>query len=94
MEYVEINKQVFFYLFNFLFLALSGQSCANGETCMGGSNCQSNQCVCPKAMTAQNGICTLITGNLGPCTDNTQCTGGAFCDPIRQLCLCPGIFLC
>lgn len=61
---------------------------------MGGSNCQLNQCVCPKAMTAQNGICTLVTGNLGPCTDNTQCTGGAFCDPIRQLCLCPGIFLC
>uniref|UniRef100_A0A915E9G6 EB domain-containing protein n=1 Tax=Ditylenchus dipsaci TaxID=166011 RepID=A0A915E9G6_9BILA len=40
-------------------------------------------------MTPQNGICTLMTGSLGPCTDSAQCTGGAYCDSLRQLCICP-----
>ncbi|KAH7728051.1 Protein F48E3.8 b [Aphelenchoides avenae] len=69
--------------------AQPGQSCASGESCTGGSNCRANICVCPSGMGAQNGICKVLTGVLGPCSDNTQCTGGAHCDLERQVCVCP-----
>jgi len=70
--------------------AQPGEGCANGESCLGGANCQANLCACPNGMAVKDGVCSFLAGNLGPCSDSTQCTGGAYCDLSRNLCLCPG----
>nr|CAD2153382.1 unnamed protein product [Meloidogyne enterolobii] len=68
-----------------------GESCLNGEICSGGSNCIDGTCQCSAGMTIQADQCVLIPSNtLGPCSENNnQCTGGAYCDLKRQLCVCP-----
>uniref|UniRef100_A0A1I8C1T2 EGF-like domain-containing protein n=1 Tax=Meloidogyne hapla TaxID=6305 RepID=A0A1I8C1T2_MELHA len=71
--------------------ARPGDSCINGEICSGGSNCIEGTCQCSAGMTIQADQCVLIPSNtLGPCSENNnQCTGGAYCDLKRQLCVCP-----
>ncbi|KAI6173765.1 EGF-like domain-containing protein [Aphelenchoides besseyi] len=69
-------------------IALPNESCANGEVCINNSNCISNRCVCPTGFGLSGGVCRELTGTLGPCTDNTQCIGGSFCDLVQQKCVC------
>ena len=66
-----------------------GESCANGESCTGNSNCVSNICVCPAGTAAHDGQCSPITGDLGPCVEDSQCSGGSICDTLRKICVCP-----
>uniref|UniRef100_A0A914CB77 EGF-like domain-containing protein n=1 Tax=Acrobeloides nanus TaxID=290746 RepID=A0A914CB77_9BILA len=71
-----------------------GSSCANGEICTGNSQCQSNICVCPPGYAPQYGQCSPITATLGHCTEDIHCSGGSYCDPIQQQCVCPRICTC
>lgn len=66
-----------------------GESCVNGELCTGNANCVSNICVCPAGTAAHDGYCSPITGDLGPCVEDAQCSGGSICDVKRNVCVCP-----
>ncbi|KAI3420824.1 hypothetical protein GPALN_014443 [Globodera pallida] len=69
---------------------LPGDPCPSGEVCLGGSNCFAGLCQCPSGMTIHQDQCVpMPSGTLGQCTDNAQCTGGAYCDMARHLCVCP-----
>ncbi|KAL3075138.1 hypothetical protein niasHS_013361 [Heterodera schachtii] len=69
---------------------LPGDPCPSGEVCLGGSNCVAGMCQCPSGMTIHQDQCVpMPSGTLGQCTDISQCTGGAYCDMARHLCVCP-----
>lgn len=67
-----------------------GDPCPSGEVCLGGSNCVNSICQCPAGMTIQQDQCVQTpVGTMGQCTESNQCTGGAYCDTARRLCVCP-----
>ncbi|KRX14164.1 Prion-like-(Q/N-rich) domain-bearing protein 25 [Trichinella nelsoni] len=85
-------------------LASLGSKCVAGlDVCTGGSSCIGGTCTCPSGTIAIDGRCRIrkremLTGQLVvdacyipqnfTCFQNTDCTGGAFCQ--NGVCVCPG----
>uniref|UniRef100_A0A0N5AL14 EB domain-containing protein n=1 Tax=Syphacia muris TaxID=451379 RepID=A0A0N5AL14_9BILA len=66
-----------------------GKKCVVDEDCMEGAHCIEHKCQCPDGTVATAEKCLSTFGNLGFCTDSSQCTGGSFCDQTQHLCICP-----
>ncbi|KHN71354.1 hypothetical protein Tcan_02342 [Toxocara canis] len=73
----------------------AGDSCRNGETCTGESNCVKGICVCSPLETIINGRCTIKTKPVTyadpgeSCGRGEHCQGESICNRNTWKCMCP-----
>ncbi|KJH44295.1 EGF-like domain protein [Dictyocaulus viviparus] len=68
--------------------AVPGQACRVNAQCIGGSTCQNEQCICPKAMEPRGSTCAIVEASpLASCHDGELCIKNSVC--INGTCDCP-----
>ncbi|KAK6028682.1 EGF-like domain protein [Ostertagia ostertagi] len=70
-------------------LAGIGESCRNGEICLGGSRCLQNICMCDENRHDILGICVTTARPGDDCSNGQICVDGAVCAASVKACVCP-----
>ncbi|EYB99504.1 hypothetical protein Y032_0122g1086 [Ancylostoma ceylanicum] len=70
-------------------LAGIGESCQDGEICLGGSRCIQNICMCDDDKHDILGICVTTARPGDDCSDGQICVDGAVCAASVKTCVCP-----
>ncbi|KAK5972004.1 hypothetical protein GCK32_006361, partial [Trichostrongylus colubriformis] len=70
-------------------LAGIGESCQNGEICLGGSKCLQNICMCDENRHDILGICVTTARPGDDCSNGQICVDGAVCAASVKTCVCP-----
>ncbi|KAK6759710.1 hypothetical protein RB195_021339 [Necator americanus] len=66
-----------------------GESCHDGEICLGGSRCIQNICMCDEDKHDILGICVTTARPGDDCSDGQICVDGAVCAASAKTCVCP-----
>uniref|UniRef100_A0A0K0D5G5 EB domain-containing protein n=1 Tax=Angiostrongylus cantonensis TaxID=6313 RepID=A0A0K0D5G5_ANGCA len=70
-------------------LAGIGETCQNGEICLGGSRCVQNICMCEENRRDVLGICVRTVRPGDDCSDGQICVDGSVCAASLKICVCP-----
>ncbi|KAJ1366277.1 hypothetical protein KIN20_026893 [Parelaphostrongylus tenuis] len=66
-----------------------GESCENGEICLGGSKCVQNICACAEGRRDILGICVKTVRPGDDCSNGQICVDGSVCAASLKVCICP-----
>ncbi|KJH41784.1 EGF-like domain protein [Dictyocaulus viviparus] len=66
-----------------------GESCQNGELCLGGSRCVLNVCMCEENRHDILGICVKTVRPGDDCSNGEICVDGSICAASLRTCICP-----